>query len=241
MMKTGKLSGPLLAEAAHSALHEAHPTSTSTSSSSTSAVHRIAALHHPAGEGKASKHAHRGVLRAFAKGCGLPPTYVANIRVWDDAKAAQTQKPMSFLLPHEMLDYFLERDPGHEWTSIGEHQQNVGADLHKWGARLGADTVSGPWVALGLWGDGAVSFKKDQVYLLTWRALTGSKLDRYWIAAFSKKELCKCGCFGRHTIDDIFRIISWSFQVLLSGVSRSATTKTRSLHTPTGQFVPDAP
>ena len=48
--------------------------------------------------------------------------------------------------------------------------------------------------------------------------MTGSKLDRYWIAAFSKKELCKCCCFGRHTIDDIFRIISWSFQVLLNGV-----------------------
>ena len=57
----------------------------------------------------------------------------------------------------------------------------------------------------------------DSVFLLTWRLLTGSHRNRYWIFAVNKRRLCACGCFGRHTMDAAFQVVAWSFRALLSG------------------------
>ena len=76
----------------------------------------------------------------------------------------------------------------------------------------------GPWASLALWGDSAPSHKKDQVYLLSWRLLNGSCRKRFWIACFGKRQMCQCGCFGRHTLDTLFKVVAWSFRALLAGI-----------------------
>ena len=59
--------------------------------------------------------------------------------------------------------------------------------------------------------------QQDNVFLLTWRLLTGTVRTRYWLCCFSKKEICQCGCFGRHTLDTIFAVAAWSMRTLLAG------------------------
>ena len=82
---------------------------------------------------------------------------------------------------------------------------------------MGVDTTSGYWAGIGLWGDSAVSFKKDSLFLLTWRLLTGTLRKRFWLVAFAKREICQCGCHGRHTLSTIFDIAAWSMRALIAG------------------------
>ena len=104
------------------------------------------------------------------------------------------------------------------WAACGPEQTGYQADLHKWGNRMGIDTRAEPWAIIALWGDSAPSTKNDSVNLLSFQVLSGTVKKRIWICTFNKSSVCKCGCQGRHTFDDVFSVVAWSVRALISGL-----------------------
>ena len=40
---------------------------------------------------------------------------------------------------------------------------------------------------------------------------------RLWVASYTKRVECQCGCRGRHTLERVFEVVAWSLGCLLSG------------------------
>ena len=120
-----------------------------------------------------------------------------------------------------MLDFEITAGKEHEWSSVSPRQASVKADLDAWGSRTGIDVTSAPFVGLGLWGDSAPCSNKGSLYLLTSQVLTGEHNGRHWFAGFGKKALCRCGCFGRHTVDRVLQVYVWSVLALIAGENPS--------------------
>ena len=138
--------------------------------------------------------------------------------MWDNAKMRPVQKTMSFLLPHEILHNLIEPGKEGDWCDFQPGQAGFKAELKAWGGdKQQVDVESDPWACIALWGDSAPSTRKDSVHLLTFRLLNGSVRKRFWIACFSKKDMCKCGCYGRCTMQTMFEIVGWSMRALLAG------------------------
>ena len=224
MFGTGRLAAREIGEAAMAATELATGSSSSSaapvSSPSLARIASAASLEASMGEQVGrhdSRNASRGVMRSFQKDSPLPPAYEAEVTVWDPSAMCRTTKKMHFLPMHEVLGHLVEPGNEEQFCSISQAQQGFQTELVKWGRRMGVDTTSGYWAGIGLWGDSAVSFKKDSLFLLTWRLLTGTLRKRFWLVAFSKKEICQCGCHGRHTLSTIFDIAAWSMRALLAG------------------------
>ena len=83
--------------------------------------------------------------------------------------------------------------------------------------RLHPDLPKGKWattVPLGMHGDGASFSKHDYVYVFSWNSLIGSgaTIQKRFVATIIKKSDMVPG-----TIDAIMKVLSWSFNALLSG------------------------
>ena len=89
-------------------------------------------------------------------------------------------------------------------------------DLEAW-ARLTQVALTGLWAAAAMWGDSAPLNKKQSLYLLLWYFVSGNMNERFWFVAFTKANLCRCGCYGRCTLDEIWHVAAWSFRALLAG------------------------
>ena len=121
------------------------------------------------------------------------------------------------MLPiHETLDAVAQGSE-EQFCSMGANQQGFQEDLQQWSSRVGIPLV-GFWAALGLWGDSAPHTKFDSLYLMTYTCLSGLFRKRIWVAAFNKRRLCRCGCYGRHTYEPILENIAWSCRSLASGL-----------------------
>ena len=59
--------------------------------------------------------------------------------------------------------------------------------------------------------------EQKSVYLLLFTCLSGIYRQRFWIISFSSRNICQCGCGGRHTFDACFDVIAWSIRALISG------------------------
>ena len=164
-----------------------------------------------------TRNSNREVQRVLRKAACLPEPYVADVPLWDDEADQQVMLPIKVYPPHETLEALVLPGCEEEWSSIDESQEGIRVRLTDWSRRVGVSLL-GTLLALCLWGDSAPSTKRDSVYLLTYRVLTGTHRRRVWIAALGKSQLCKCGCFGRHTFDALFAIVSWSMRHLLIGV-----------------------
>ena len=140
--------------------------------------------------------------------------------MWDRVKGVKVKQVVSFLLVYEMMDFIIQ-DTGvgvDAFTTFNSSQQGFYNDLVAWSLRLGV-ALSGNWAAIGLWGDAAPCSKKDSLFLLVWHFLCGDhSRNRVYFCAFTKQTLCRCGCQGRCTFDDIFTVLVWCMQVLLIGV-----------------------
>ena len=146
----------------------------------------------------------------------LPEPYIAEVPVWDDSVNAQVLKPLKVYPPHESLDSIVKPGCEEEWSTFDDSQSGFRESLQNWSSRVQVK-LGGPWLCLALWGDSAPFNKRDSLYLLTYRVLNGQHRRRVWIAGLSKRMLCACGCFGRHTFDALFDIVAWSMRALLSG------------------------
>ena len=117
---------------------------------------------------------------------------------------------------HETLDKLIPVGEEEQFASLDHSQQSFLWDLEDWARRVQLK-LAGLWMCLALWGDAAPYNKRDQVYLLTYRLLSGEYRSRIWIFCLSKRDLCQCGCFGRCTFDSLFEAVAWSMKQFLSG------------------------
>ena len=164
-----------------------------------------------------SKNSSRTLMRALAHDTALPPPYMADVKVWDAHTDAPTTTPMAFIPIHEMLEVVVGQDGLEQWVSYEEQQQGFKARLHAWGSRVQlASATLASFLPIALWGDSAEFIHGDQLHLLLFTVMSGVCRRRFWICAFSKQQLCRCGCVGRCTYDSIWAVIAWMFRVLLS-------------------------
>ena len=131
---------------------------------------------------------------------------------------------VAFLLPHETLNSVVPVGDEQSWAALDcGDRQGFREELAAWAGRTNLDLASGaPVLSIGLWGDSAPLSKRISLLLLTIKAISGPSLKRFWVFACTKKDMCDCGCSGRCTLDACWRIIAWSFQILLSGIWPSA-------------------
>ena len=163
-----------------------------------------------------SRNSAAKVKRNLLRGKPVEP-YVALIPMWDERANSQVMEHINVLPIHETLDAIVGVGDEHSWSSIDEAQTGFQHELENWATRVVADVSSGNWFMLALWGDSGPYSKRDQVYLLTYRVLSGVHRTRLWIAAIAKRRICQCGCFGRCTFDALFEIVAWSMRALLVG------------------------
>ena len=161
----------------------------------------------------------RVVHKVLRKRSCLPTPYITQIPLWDAERNCQVMRDLAVFPPHESLDALVPPGKEGEWTSFDHSQQGFREELRSWGDRLGLsrDAMSGHWMCVSIWGDSAPYTKRDSLFLLTLRVLNGQHRRRIWGAALSKRQLCDCGCHGRHTFDALFEIFAWSMKALLVG------------------------
>ena len=168
-----------------------------------------------------TRNTSRNIARAFRKSCGggLPDVYDAPIIMWDRKSNSQCTVDVSFLLIHEVLDKTVKNGEESEWSSFDASQAKYNDDLNVWAASVGVDLAAAEhWISIAIWGDSAPYTHKDSVFLILWRALSGSVATRFWFCAFPKRDICRCGCMGRCTFNGVFLVLKWCFDILLVGL-----------------------
>ena len=133
-------------------------------------------------------------------------------------KNKQVQIKLSIIVPHELLEAIVHPGNEAEYCSIGPKQEQLHEDLVDLGKRLSIDTTASLWGICALWGDSGAYTHKDSLYLLVMTMLSGIHRTRFWLVAFSKRHLCRCGCYGRCTLDRIFEVLAWSFRCFVQKI-----------------------
>ena len=141
---------------------------------------------------------------------------MARCKLWDDEKDCQVEELVAFNAPHEVLNALIPEGREDEYCSLGENQQSYRQSAAEWGQRCGVDTaLVQHLVCLALWGDNAPFGTNNNLFLLVLTFLSGIHRTRIWICAFTKRQLCRCGCLGRCTYDTVFDVLAWSFTALM--------------------------
>ena len=130
-----------------------------------------------------------------------------------------------FLLPHDFFGKY-HAAQFKKWVSTITGPK--GAALQFWEAmkatefvRFHPDLPQGKWshtVPIGMHGDGAAFSKQDSVYIFSWNSLlgTGTTVQKRFVTAIIRKSDMVPG-----TLDAIMKVLSWSFNTLLSGQTPS--------------------
>ena len=164
-----------------------------------------------------TRNAARGIRRSVGQWSLLGTPYIAEVLMWDRKQNVKTTGKMSFLPIHEVLEAIIPEKEEGEWCSFDATQQGFRMNMHDWAGRVGVPLSQlAMFLAIALWGDSAVFTHRDSLFILLFTVLSGQNRRRYWICAFNKRRLCKCGCFGRCTFDGIFGMLAWMFRALLS-------------------------
>lgn len=211
--RSGKFCHSQLAEACHSA-----GASASSDVKSIGQAHAKRMVVKKNGKLKAdTKSVSRAVCRKLQKQSELPEAYIAEGPVWDSVRNCKTTAKFAFLNIHEQLHSLVEKTDPSEWTSISPDQVGYETLLLDSASRLGmAPETIKDTAGIGIWGDSAPFSRKHSVFLLHFVVLTGIFRERFPIVAFTKRQICDCGCLGRCTFDWIFKVIAWMFEALLA-------------------------
>ena len=62
---------------------------------------------------------------------------------------------------------------------------------------------------VGIWGDAAAFHTRDSISMLIFSVLSGLSHERHWVATWSKRITCRCGCQGRCTFAVFRRLFAW--------------------------------
>ena len=165
---------------------------------------------------------HRDLLSKMGKRSNSTQVYSRRAPFWNTETHEQYYDDMYFNLIHEKLDDVVSNTSVDEWTSvdegsgtkhlIDEWKTNVGLN----GNQLEVDEQ--PIAALGLWGDSATYFTRDQLVVMLFNVLSGVHHTRFLICAMGQRTMCNCGCKGRCTMEAVWSVIAWSMQALVAKV-----------------------
>jgi hypothetical protein len=171
-------------------------------------------------EGAHSQNLFRAFKTLLGTPRGAPDFYWAEIPLKSGPKI-----PHPFLLLHQFFANFF-RDCRRQWVqAVGGP---VGAARQFWKSVAGLDFVTkhpslpqslwGQSIPLGLHGDGGAFSKQDNLYVISWNSLLGcgSTIEKRFVCTVVRKSDMTAA-----TLDAIFEVLSWSFNVLLSGSSPS--------------------
>ena len=161
--------------------------------------------------GAKNKNLKRTLNRKLLKGNGWPPVYTQNIRLWDLKRSAEVERPVCFLLPHEIVArlYSLATvDKIFETISMDRFTRDHLEECElKAGCRL---------LGLGLWGDGVpCNWDRDEsvnILSLTFPGL-GPDFSGLRIPIVAVPDML----FSKNTWDDIMDVVSESFIALAKG------------------------
>ena len=160
---------------------------------------------------------HRDTISKLEKSSNATQVYSHDVPLWDADSNCQVMKEMYFNLPHEKLDDMVNRTSLEQWTSLPPNSPLQGV-VDEWCDDQGLNGSQGV-AAIGLWGDSATYHTRDQLVVLLFNVLSGVFNTRFILCAMGKRMMCQCGCYGRHTMDAIWTVVTWSFQCLLRGLS----------------------
>ena len=121
-----------------------------------------------------------------ATACDLPPLYHAYVNGWDPRSSCKQKLKMSFLLPHEILDHFVQPGNHHEWSDLGD-RPGLQQTLMEWGERLDIPVMQERFLSLGVWGDAAPYAHRDSLYLMVFNVISGKHHKRFWFASCPKR------------------------------------------------------
>ena len=152
-----------------------------------------------------TRNASRAMTNNLSRDSLMPEPYSAEITMWDMKNSRQVKDQMHFLIPYEVIE---NQENVDEYTTIPDGSPLVETRA-EWATRT--NETAEEFIVTGLWGDSGTFFTRDSVYLLLWSCLSGLDHPRRFICAFAKRQTCACGCFGRHTFDDIFKVIAWMY------------------------------
>ena len=157
--------------------------------------------------GPPAKNAHRNVLRRISKTSIHAKEYSTKITMWDELNGCQIQEDTHFILPYEEVDALFQDTDPRELCSATPGSA-LEARLNDWKStqKVVDDAVAG----VGVWGDMAPFNTRDSIAILLFNILTGLHHQRLAICAIAKRSVCRCGCKGRCTYEDVFRVMGWA-------------------------------
>ena len=165
------------------------------------------------------RNSQRSLMRALLKGCDAPPLYWAKIPVHDPKTSTNGNLvDFPFLLPHEVLYNMLQKSPG-LLQSLVEAPLPSGIGQIRDNFAEGQGIPKEKLLGLGIFGDGVPHQKRKSIECFSWNLLgLGVGAPRQLFTCISKEFTCKCGCGGRHTLDEILKVLVWSLMILYMAV-----------------------
>eukprot|EP00969_Alexandrium_andersonii_P250646 11078119-Alexandrium_andersonii.AAC.1 len=169
------------------------------------------------------KHAQRSLMRALCKGNPLPPLYYANVPCHDPTTAQNGHiQKLAFLLPHELLHSMVDKADEEKLAELVAPPTGQIFDLKESFCK----SMQAPpekTIPMGCFGDGVPHQKNKSVDTFTWNLLSqGPQGDRFLVTCIPKQFECKCGCSGRHTVDEILKVFAWSMKHCTLGLFPAA-------------------
>ena len=160
-----------------------------------------------------SKNLRRRLNRKLLKGTMWPQLYTQNVRLWDPKAEKEFEGPLSFLLPHELVDTLLDHSDVDAMLSTARMDAESKAHLAQCEQKAGSKLLG-----LGIWGDG-VPCQWDRSESVEAVVLNLPGLSKeFGHMRLPITALPKCA-IGPNTWHDVFTIIKESFVALAVGVS----------------------
>ena len=172
-------------------------------------------------------NATRTLLRVFLKEGQVPEVQWHSIKVWDPELKEPKLAAVPFLHLEDMLGQYFAQWP-ELLATLQDHTDmpELGQNLEQ--ARQRANIPPGaPVAGLGLHGDGVTFQRHKSLEVVSANFPSKPGWDRIPIFAIEQKHVCKCGCQGRCTWNDILWVICNMFiQLAMDGYSRTGQDRT---------------
>ena len=152
------------------------------------------------------RHAIQQVHRKLTPYNDKPELYTDKAQMWDARRSTPMQDFLYFMLPMEIMERLAAKEDVDHYCNMDDKPE-IGSQLDGWCERV--CTLRFPSVAgLAIWGDMAPYNTKENVCLLAWTLVNGLHRKRYWFTCFNKRQMCACGCLGRHTLAAIWDVLA---------------------------------
>ena len=167
--------------------------------------------------GKHGQNCHRSLMTLFGQPAGAPEI------TWVEVPTKKGNVLHPFMLPHMWFSSLYSHQPG---TFKDKMQGPEGACNAYWTMSAATPFVQqhpvlepslfGKTVPVGLYGDAGSINKQESLYVFTWNSLlgTGPTMSKRYLTTCIKKTDVVDGTF-----DEIFRVLAWSYNVMLTGIS----------------------